>query len=81
MQIVADENIPLLAEFFAAFGDIRRYPGRAIDRAALGDAEVLLVRSVTRVDERLLAPRHTESAQPDRVVHPRESRLEAGPQG
>lgn len=54
MQIVADENIPLLDEFFAAFGDIRRYPGRAIDRAALGDAEVLLVRSVTRVDRALL---------------------------
>src|SRR5690606_18301058 len=51
---VADENIPLLDEFFAAFGEIRRHPGRAIDRAALGDAEVLLVRSVTRVDRALL---------------------------
>jgi erythronate-4-phosphate dehydrogenase len=54
MQIVADENIPLLDEFFAAFGPISRHPGRAIDRAALGDAEVLLVRSVTRVDRALL---------------------------
>ena len=54
MLIVADENIPLLDEFFAAFGEIRRHPGRAIDRAALGDAEVLLVRSVTRVDRALL---------------------------
>ena len=54
MQIVADENIPLLDEFFAGFGAIQRYPGRAIDRAALGDAEVLLVRSVTRVDRALL---------------------------
>ncbi|MBD9416662.1 4-phosphoerythronate dehydrogenase PdxB [Pseudomonas sp. PDM16] len=54
MQIVADENIPLLDEFFATFGPISRYPGRAIDRAALGDAEVLLVRSVTRVDRALL---------------------------
>lgn len=54
MQIVADENIPLLDEFFAGFGSIRRYPGRSIDRAALGDAEVLLVRSVTRVDRALL---------------------------
>src|SRR5690606_25069833 len=41
--------------FFAGFGDIRRLPGRAIDRAALADAEVLLVRSVTRVDRALLA--------------------------
>lgn len=54
MQIVADENIPLLDEFFSAFGSIARHPGRGIDRAALGDAEVLLVRSVTRVDRALL---------------------------
>ncbi len=54
MRIVADENIPLLDEFFADFGEIRRLPGRAIDRAALADAELLLVRSVTRVDRALL---------------------------
>lgn len=54
MQIVADENIPLLDEFFSSFGPIRRHPGRSIDRAVLGDAEVLLVRSVTRVDRALL---------------------------
>ena len=54
MRIVADENIPLLDEFFAGFGAISRHPGRAIDRAALGNAEVLLVRSVTRVDRALL---------------------------
>ena len=54
MHIVADENIPLLDEFFAGFGTLHRHPGRAIDRAALGDAEVLLVRSVTRVDRALL---------------------------
>lgn len=29
MHLVADENIPLLDEFFAAFGSIRRLPGRA----------------------------------------------------
>ncbi len=54
MRLVADENIPLLDEFFAGFGDIRRLPGRAIDRAAVVDADVLLVRSVTRVDRTLL---------------------------
>ena len=54
MHIVADENIPLLDEFFAGFGTLHRSPGRAIDRATLGDAEVLLVRSVTRVDRALL---------------------------
>jgi len=54
MRIVADENIPLLDAFFARFGDIRRLPGRSIDRAAVADADVLLVRSVTQVDQALL---------------------------
>ena len=54
MLIVADENIPLLDAFFAGFGEIRRYPGRAIDAACVRDADVLLVRSVTRVGRQLL---------------------------
>ena len=54
MLIVADENIPLLDAFFAGFGEIRRYPGRAIDAACARDADVLLVRSVTRVGRQLL---------------------------
>lgn len=55
MQIVADENIPLLDAFFAGFGSIRRLPGRAIDRTALADADILLVRSITPVTRELLA--------------------------
>ena len=54
MRIVADENIPLLDEFFAGHGAIRRLPGRAISAADVADADVLLVRSVTRVDQALL---------------------------
>ena len=54
MLIVADENIPLLDAFFAGFGEIRRYPGRAIDRDCVRDADVLLVRSVTQVSRALL---------------------------
>ncbi|MDR9752838.1 4-phosphoerythronate dehydrogenase PdxB [Pseudomonas sp. SZMC_28357] len=54
MLIVADENIPLLDEFFHGFGEIRRLPGRAIDRAAVAEADVLLVRSVTNVNRGLL---------------------------
>ncbi len=54
MRILADENIPLVEAFFGSHGDIRRLPGRGIDRAALGDAEVLLVRSVTDVSRALL---------------------------
>jgi erythronate-4-phosphate dehydrogenase len=54
MRIVADENIPLLDAFFAGFGDIRRYPGRTLDRTAVADADILLVRSVTKVTRELL---------------------------
>ncbi|WP_312669113.1 4-phosphoerythronate dehydrogenase PdxB, partial [Stutzerimonas nitrititolerans] len=54
MHILADENIPLAEAFFSEHGEIRRMHGRTINRAALGDSEVLLVRSVTRVDRELL---------------------------
>lgn len=54
MHIVADENIPLLDEFFADFGSIHRLPGRAITAKDVRDADLLLVRSVTRVDRALL---------------------------
>ena len=54
MHLVADENIPLLDEFFAAFGSIRRLPGRAITAADVRDADLLLVRSVTQVNRALL---------------------------
>ena len=54
MHLVADENIPLLDEFFAAFGSIRRLPGRAITAQDVRDADLLLVRSVTQVNRALL---------------------------
>ena len=54
MLIVADENIPLVDAFFAEFGEIRCLPGRQITRADVHDADVLLVRSVTKVDRDLL---------------------------
>lgn len=54
MLIVADENIPLLDAFFQGFGEIRRVPGRGIDRSMVEQADVLLVRSVTQVNRTLL---------------------------
>jgi erythronate-4-phosphate dehydrogenase len=54
MLIIADENIPLARDAFAGLGDVRLVPGRAIDSNLVRDADVLLVRSVTRVDEGLL---------------------------
>jgi erythronate-4-phosphate dehydrogenase len=54
MKIVADKNMPLLAETFGRHGEIQLLDGRHICNADLADADVLLVRSVTRVDESLL---------------------------
>ena len=54
MRILADENIPML-EVFERHGQLRRVAGRSLDRAVLADAEVLLVRSVTQVNQALLA--------------------------
>ncbi len=54
MLIVADENIPLLDSFFDEIGEIRRVSGRHMGPADVADADILLVRSVTRVDAGLL---------------------------
>ena len=55
MKVIADANIPCVAECFGSIGEVRTVPGRQITRELLMDAEVLLVRSITAVDEKLLA--------------------------
>lgn len=55
MKIVADANIPALEELFGHFGQISAIPGEKISREAVLDADVLLVRSVTRIDSSLLS--------------------------
>ena len=55
MQIVADENIPLLEQFFSEFGQIRKVVGRTMTSEDVKDADILLVRSVTKVNEALIA--------------------------
>jgi len=54
MKIIADKNMPKLTETFACHGKVLRLNGREISRSDLDNAEVLLVRSVTRVDQQLL---------------------------
>ncbi len=54
LRIVADENIPLAREAFGALGTVELVPGRALDASTVARADALIVRSVTRVDERLL---------------------------
>jgi erythronate-4-phosphate dehydrogenase len=55
MRIIADENIPCVAKAFASLGDVTLLPGRGMQAEQVHAADVLLVRSVTRVDARLLA--------------------------
>ena len=54
MKIIADQNMPLVEQLFTQYGDVKLLPGRAITSEDLVDAELLLVRSVTRVDRQLL---------------------------
>lgn len=54
MKIVADENMPGLASL-ESLGELVRVPGRRMTAAQVTDADILLVRSVTRVDAALLA--------------------------
>lgn len=54
MKIVADENIPLVDHYFGSYGELLLKPGRLITRDDLFDADILLVRSVTRVNKLLL---------------------------
>jgi erythronate-4-phosphate dehydrogenase len=51
MKIVADENIPFLDYYF---DNVTLKPGRLITREDLVDADILLVRSVIKVNESLL---------------------------
>jgi erythronate-4-phosphate dehydrogenase len=54
MKIVADENIPLVDYYFGSYGELVLKPGRAISQEDLLDADILLVRSITKVDQALL---------------------------
>ena len=54
-RVVVDENVPLAREAFGDAGDVVLVPGRGLDREVLARADALVVRSVTRVDARLLS--------------------------
>jgi len=54
VKIVADKAIPFLQHFFSPLGEITAVDGHHITPQLVRDADVLLVRTVTRVDEDLL---------------------------
>ena len=55
MKIVADQNIPCVADAFRDLGEIELMAGREISREHLLDCRCLIIRTVTRVDKKLLA--------------------------
>jgi erythronate-4-phosphate dehydrogenase len=54
LSILADENIPAIDDYLGDQFSVRRLGGRTIDRSQLDNVDILLVRSVTRVNEALL---------------------------
>lgn len=54
MKILADENIPLVNEFFQSIGEVITRPGRTMTHEDAQAATALLVRSVTNVNQALL---------------------------
>ncbi|MFB2735464.1 4-phosphoerythronate dehydrogenase [Shewanella mangrovisoli] len=54
MKIVVDENMPYVEPLFGALGEIIPVNGRTLTPEQVQDADVLLVRSVTRVNAALL---------------------------
>ena len=52
--IVADENIPYVTKAFQSIGNVHVMDSKSIDYGVCRKADVLLVRSVTRVDEHLI---------------------------
>ncbi|MDN3552842.1 4-phosphoerythronate dehydrogenase PdxB [Halomonas almeriensis] len=55
MKIVVDANVPEAQRCFGELGEVTRVPGREIDARSVRDADALVVRSITRVDEALVA--------------------------
>lgn len=55
MKIFYDENMPYAPEFFSEFGECTPFSGRDVTADQLKDADVLLVRSITKVNEALLS--------------------------
>ena len=55
VKIIADANIPFVKDCFSSIGEVEVVGGREMTPGVIGDADVLVVRSVTRVDSDLLA--------------------------
>ena len=54
LNLIVDENIAFAGDAFKQFGNVTLQPGREINNAVLHNIDVLIVRSITNVNEVLL---------------------------
>ncbi len=54
MKILVDENMPYAQQLFSQLGEVKAVPGRPVPEVELLDADALMVRSITKVNEALL---------------------------
>ncbi len=54
MKIVIDENVSFAKEAFAQFGEVVLVEGRKIANNLIKESDILIIRSVTKVDNKLL---------------------------
>lgn len=54
LKLIVDENIAFADQAFNQFGKVTLLPGRKISNSELKNADILIVRSITNVDENLL---------------------------
>lgn len=55
MKTVATDDIPYAREAFGTLGEVSVVPAREMSKGLVADADLLIVRSTTKVDEKLLA--------------------------
>lgn len=55
MKLIVDENIAFAHEAFSGFGNVILVDGRSLTNRDVKDADALIVRSITQIDENLLA--------------------------
>lgn len=55
MKMISDSHIPFIQDYFGGYGELILKSGRAISHEDVRDADMLLVRSITHVNEKLLA--------------------------
>jgi erythronate-4-phosphate dehydrogenase len=54
LKIIADEKIPFVEAYFGSYGEVIRKPGREIKQRDVQSADMLILRSITKINRELL---------------------------